>query len=119
LKSPVPFEAAGLTGAVERPASRAVLEGAREELIFTLREPDRERNFLAVTTGGWTNERPRREASPVSPAPKPINAGVPLHRRPAPSDVRDPNGIRRLVNHGELVVIIVASAPPPRTIEVC
>ena len=43
--------------AVVRLARRAVLEGAREELIFTLRAPDREGNFLAITPRGCTNER--------------------------------------------------------------
>jgi hypothetical protein len=56
LKSPGPFEAAGLTGAVERLASRAVLEGAREELIFTIGARDRERNFLVATLARCTNE---------------------------------------------------------------
>src|SRR5262249_21221010 len=59
LKSPGLSEAAGLTRAVERPACKAVLGEAPEDL--ELRVPDfaRGRDFSPLTIGGCPSERVR------------------------------------------------------------
>src|ERR1044071_9012902 len=55
-RSPALSKAAGLTMAVERLATKAVLGEAPEDLLFTLADFDREVNFLAPTRGGCTSE---------------------------------------------------------------
>src|ERR1044071_6804494 len=57
-RSPGLSEAAGLTVAVKRLATEAVLGAAPEDLSFTLEDLDRGVNLLASTTGGCTDELP-------------------------------------------------------------
>src|SRR5436190_689356 len=102
-------EAAGLTVAVERLASKAVFGEAPEELFFTLGDSDRARNFLAATIGGCTSERASLRASGFRTGRAGVpRRGWPIDTGPVPGGA-DP--VSPLHVHTPLLLVLGVLAP--------